>query len=238
MTTSAERETRDLAQQLAEATATIDALLSGQIDAVVDPVTQAPVLLAKALEALRESEARYRNIVEATNEGVWLTDAEQKTTFMNRRMATMLGCEAETQRGRSALAFLDEEGRMKLAAQAQRPATHQVEVRFTRVDGTALWTLLGATPRFEHGVYAGFSALVMDITERKSAAQALAELSQRTERRERILTNTLSNISDFAYTYDRHGRFLFANQPLAVRTRSPAAASWPANRSECVCFAM
>jgi PAS domain S-box-containing protein len=214
MNATEERQTRDLVQQLAEAKATIDALLSGQIDAVVDVKNGAPVLLAKALQALRESEARYRNIVETTNEGVWLIDAEHKTTFMNRRMATMLGCEAGTERGRSALEFLDEEGRATLAAQAQRPAAHAVEVRFTRVDGTALWTLLGATPLFDHGCYAGFSAVVMDVTERKIAAQALEEMSQRTARRERILTSTLSYISDFAYTYDRDGRFLFVNQPL------------------------
>jgi len=36
MNVSEERHTRDLAQQLAESNATIDALLSGQIDAVVD----------------------------------------------------------------------------------------------------------------------------------------------------------------------------------------------------------
>ena len=54
----------------------------------------------------------------------------------------------------------------------------------------------------------------VDITGQKMAVEALAELSRRTERRERILTSTLSFISDFAYIYDRDGRFLFVNQPL------------------------
>ena len=68
---------------------------------------------------------------------------------------------------------------------------------------------------FEHaGRYNGTLAMVKDVTERKVAEQALEELSQRTARRERILTTTLSTISDFAYTYDRDGRFLFVNQPL------------------------
>ncbi len=34
------------------------------------------------------------------------------------------------------------------------------------------------------------------------------------ERRERLLNATLSSISDFAFTFDREGRFLFANQAL------------------------
>src|SRR5688572_3252820 len=57
-------------------------------------------------------------------------------------------------------------------------------------------------------------AINTDITAQKVAVEALAELSRRTERRERILTSTLSYITDFAYIYDRDGRFLFANRPL------------------------
>ena len=53
-----------------------------------------------------------------------------------------------------------------------------------------------------------------DITERKEASDVLAELSARTNRRERMLSTLLSSISDFAYIYGRDGRLLFANQPV------------------------
>jgi two-component system sensor histidine kinase/response regulator len=208
------RHTEDLAQELSEARATIDALLSGQIDAVIDK-SGTPVLLANALEALRESEARYRYIVETTNEGVWLLDAEHKTTFMNRRMAQMLGCEPDMGIGRSPFEFLDEDDRTSVASHTERPGAFQVEVRYVRADGTSVWALVDQTPVFDHaGRCNGSLAMVKDITERKLESEALAELSQRTARRERILTTTLSTISDFAYTYDRDGRFLFVNQPL------------------------
>src|SRR5437016_10276635 len=39
---------------------------------------------------LRESEAQYRRLLETTNEGVWVLDAELKTTCVNRRLAEML----------------------------------------------------------------------------------------------------------------------------------------------------
>ncbi len=61
---------QDLTQRLAQAEATIEALLSGQIDAVIDSKSHTPVLLAKAQEALRESEEQYRQIVEATSDGI------------------------------------------------------------------------------------------------------------------------------------------------------------------------
>ena len=60
MNPTEERHTHDLVHQLAEAKATIAALLSGQIDAVVDAGNGTPVLLANAQAALRESEARFR----------------------------------------------------------------------------------------------------------------------------------------------------------------------------------
>ena len=53
-----------------------------------------------------------------------------------------------------------------------------------------------------------------NITERKHAADQLAELSARTDLRERMLSTLLSSISDCAYIYGRDGRLLFANQPM------------------------
>src|SRR5215210_7341212 len=101
-----EVRTEDLVQRLAEAEATIAALLEGQIDAVVDSKSRSPVLLSKAQEALRQSEERYRRIVETTREGVWMLDAAHKTTFMNQRMAEMLGCGLNEALGMSPLQFL------------------------------------------------------------------------------------------------------------------------------------
>jgi two-component system, chemotaxis family, CheB/CheR fusion protein len=55
---------------------------------------------------------------------------------------------------------------------------------------------------------------IEDITERKQAEDSLRELSSRNEQQSRIFDTTLSSIADFAYTFDRDGRFLYINQPL------------------------
>jgi two-component system sensor histidine kinase/response regulator len=215
MIVSAAGDTWDLAYRLAEAEATIAALLAGQIDGAAGSTSTTPVLLVKAQEALRTSEECYRRIVETTNEGVWVIDAHNKTTFMNRRMAQMLGCEADMGIGRTPFDFLDEAGKAGLALANKRPQMQQVEVRYIRADGTSVWALLEVTPFFDSaGRYDGSLAMAMEITDRKRTEQALEELSKRSQRRERILMTTLSSICDFAYIYDRAGRFLFANQPL------------------------
>jgi PAS domain-containing protein len=82
---------RGLTQRLAEAEATIEALLSGQVDAVVDSRSMTPVLLTKAQDDLRASEERYRRIVETATEGIWAVDENSATTFVNGQMARMVG---------------------------------------------------------------------------------------------------------------------------------------------------
>ncbi len=90
---------RELRQRLAEAQATIKALLSGQIDAMVDSASETPVLLSKAQQALRQSEEQYRQIVEATSDGIIKLDLGDHITFINGRLGEMLGCEANTMLG-------------------------------------------------------------------------------------------------------------------------------------------
>jgi two-component system cell cycle sensor histidine kinase/response regulator CckA len=174
MTAPNAQRTQDLARRLTEAEAIIEALLSGEIDAVVDSETKTPVLLAKAQEALRTSEERYRRIVETTNEGVWLIDGANKTTFMNRQMAHMLGCEPESCLGRSPFEFLGEAGRVTLASYLRSGDAGQVELEFMRADGKSGWGLLEMTPEFDvAGQYLGSLAMVMDITARKHVEAAL-----------------------------------------------------------------
>src|SRR5678810_333190 len=57
----------------------------------------------QAQEALRESEATFRRIVELAREGIWFVDAKGDTTFVNQRMADLLGRTTEELLGTHAL---------------------------------------------------------------------------------------------------------------------------------------
>ncbi|MEY2536332.1 MAG: two-component system, chemotaxis family, CheB/CheR fusion protein [Verrucomicrobiota bacterium] len=54
-----------------------------------------------------------------------------------------------------------------------------------------------------------------DITRRKTIEMELEQAAAALERQTRIFDMTLSSIADFAYIFDKEGRFVFANQPLA-----------------------
>ncbi len=132
--------------------------------------------------ALRESQERYRRIVELSHEGVWTMDADCATSLVNPRMAAMLGCTPSSMVGRCVTDFLfpedldDHEARM---VERRSGLRGQYERRFRRVDGGELWAEVSAVPVWgPSGEYQGSFSMVRDITERKRAAAERARLEQ------------------------------------------------------------
>ena len=125
----------------------------------------------QAEEALRESEKKYRQIVETAGEGVWVIDAEGRTTFANQKMAEMLGYSVAELLGASLFSFLDEAGKVIAAANLERRrrgSPEQHAVKFRRKDGTDLWGLFETNPILDrNGRYAGALAMITDITARQ-----------------------------------------------------------------------
>lgn len=140
----------------------------------------------------KQAEEKYRRIVETAGEGIWLIDAESRTTFVNQRMAEMLGYSVEEMLGRSLFDFMDEEGRTIAEANVERRRQgigEQHDFKFRRKDGSEVWTLVSARPFLDdQGRYGGALGMITDITERQRAEQALRE----SEARLRLL-NTLSS---------------------------------------------
>ncbi len=136
----------------------------------------------RAEEASRASEARYRTIVETAQEGVWEIDAQGKTTFVNQKMADMLGYRVEEMVGVSLLEFMDEEGRATALRNLERRRlgiAEQHEFKFLCKNGDAIWTLLSTAPMMNsHGEYSGAFAMVTDITERVEAQARLQHMAQ------------------------------------------------------------
>ncbi|MBD2127764.1 PAS domain S-box protein [Microcoleus sp. ZQ-A2] len=134
-------------------------------------------------KALRESEARYRSIVETATEGVWIFDADSQTTFANSRMLQMLGYTMEEMLGRSLFDFMDEESRAIASAYIERRRQgiqERHDFKFRRKDGSDLWALVSATPILDStGQFVGVLRMITDISDRKRVEKALRESEQR-----------------------------------------------------------
>jgi len=132
--------------------------------------------------ALRNSENRYRTIVETAQEGIWQIDADSNTTFVNQKMAEMLGYTVEEMQDRSLFDFMDEEGRGITARNVERRRqgiAEQHEFKFLRKTGDAVWALLSTSPQFDSaGAYAGAFAMVTDISDRKQSQEQLQHMAQ------------------------------------------------------------
>ena len=122
-------------------------------------------------EKLRESEEKYRKIVETANEGICVTDAETIITYINDRMAEMLGYSHEEMIGRLGTDFVDEKdnaiAKLNLEKRVQGiDDTH--EFKYIRKDGSHLWALVSSKSLFdEDGKFTGSLNMLTDITERK-----------------------------------------------------------------------
>jgi PAS domain S-box-containing protein len=137
----------------------------------------------QAEDAVRETEKRYRRIVETTNEGVWLLDSKFHTSYVNRQMASMLGYQPEEMLGRSVLDSYfpeDVEGKEQLLKRRLQGVREQLEERLRHRDGSELWVRMAAIPVFkDNGEFDGALAMVSDITERKRAEEALRASEER-----------------------------------------------------------
>ncbi len=132
--------------------------------------------------ALRESERQYRWIISASDEGIWILNKRFYTSYVNNRLADMLGHQAEDMIGHRVEDFLlpedwkDHKRRMK---NRKSGMSERYERRFQCKDGHVLWAIISATPIIdENGSFQGSFAMFTDITDRKQAEETLAEREQ------------------------------------------------------------
>lgn len=149
--------------------------------------------------ALRLSEESYRMIVDTAHEGVWLIDADARTTFANARMQEMLGYDAEEMLGRRFFEFVDADSREAAKDHFARRRAGQSEtyaMHFRRSDGEEIWLLIAGSPFHDAaGQFTGALAMITDITERKRYEEGLIEAKEKAEELSRLKSTLLTNMS-------------------------------------------
>ncbi|WP_049559640.1 PAS domain S-box protein [Limnoraphis robusta] len=134
-------------------------------------------------QALRESEERYRRLIETSIEGVWMIDTANRTTFVNPQMAIMLGYPVEEMIGKSIFEFIDQDNWQMAVTNVERRRlgiSEQHDLKFRHSSGESLWTSVSTAPIFDtSGKYVGAFAWVTDISKRKQIEEALRESEER-----------------------------------------------------------
>ena len=132
---------------------------------------------------LKESEEKYRNIVEIANEGIMIADTTGRINFLNAKMAQMLGYSIEELLGINAESLVDKDdyelGLQKIENR-RKGIQESYEIKYIRKSGEGLWCLISATPMYDYGgKHIGNMTMQTDITERKKSNDALQESESR-----------------------------------------------------------
>ncbi len=134
-------------------------------------------------EALRESEKKYRQIVDTANEGILAVNEDLRITLVNRQTQKMTGYIEEEMIGRTLVDFIYHEDRQEYERRTQhriQGKAQQYELRLRKKDGSILWVIVSASPIFDaRNRFRGSIALFTDITERKTIEEEIRESEER-----------------------------------------------------------
>jgi diguanylate cyclase (GGDEF)-like protein/PAS domain S-box-containing protein len=165
----------------------------------------------KVREALAEREKRFRDVLEASGEYVWETDAAWHYTFLSERVEAVLGYVRHEMIGRTPREFmpLDEAQAMDpwLAQRAAHGEAFRDHVhRSLTKSGRVIWQSVTGVPVFNAaGKLTGYRGTGADITARKQAEDRIQYLATR---------DSLTGLPNRVLLADR------ANQAILAAARS------------------
>jgi two-component system cell cycle sensor histidine kinase/response regulator CckA len=165
----------------------------------------------RAQEALRQSEERFRSLVETSHDWVWQVDENFIYTYASPRVRDLLGYEPEEVLGKTPFDFMpvDEAARLAAAASQTRdrrePFVALENVNLHK-SGRRVILETSGVPFFDaSGQFRGYRGIDRDITNRKAAEEALREHEAFISRMMDLLPSRLAYI-------DQEHRYRFVNR--------------------------
>jgi PAS domain S-box-containing protein len=137
----------------------------------------------RAEEALRQSEEKFRNLIENSNDVISLVDADMTTRFVSPSLKRVMGYDSDDREGKSFMELIHPEDRPIVVNRFrefanQFGATARIEVRALHQDGTYRYVDAIATNLLQHPTMRGIIFNYRDVTERKKAEQALLKFER------------------------------------------------------------
>lgn len=127
---------------------------------------------SKTVEQLKESEEKYRTLVETMNEGVMTVDCDDVIQFVNKKYCELTGYSQEELIGQKANDLLLEKSfypKMEEIIELRKNKTSsQYEVPIVHKSGSIKWMLVSGTPLYDkNGEVIGSIGIHTDINERR-----------------------------------------------------------------------
>jgi PAS domain S-box-containing protein len=137
----------------------------------------------KAVLALKESENKYRLIIENQGEGIGLVDTEERFVYVNPAAERIFGVKPGALVNRNLMEFLAPEYVQAVLDETRKRsrAEHSsYEVEILTPDKVTRVILVTASPQFdEQGLFLGTFGVFRDLSERKKVEKSLKESEER-----------------------------------------------------------
>jgi PAS domain S-box-containing protein len=166
-------------------------------------------VLARDVSALRKNEARFTELFESLQEGIYITTPEGTILEVNPALVRMLGYDSKEELLKRQVSeiFVDLEDRKSVLEQIDRqPMMHGREITLIRKDGTSIVCLnTAAAVRDNSGRVVRYQGALMDITERR-------EMERRLHQQQEFARRLVDSFPDLILVLDSDSHYTFTSQ--------------------------
>jgi diguanylate cyclase (GGDEF)-like protein/PAS domain S-box-containing protein len=194
-----------------------DFLAKNHVDAHWLPRALQYVIERKATRAeLRNSEARFRAMSDASPLGIFVSDTDGSCVYTNAAYHEISGLTLEQTLGTNWSTAIHPDDRQRVLAEwriaARSQAPFQTEFRFQQADDSVVWTRVNSAAMRDGKISLGLVQTVEDISERKAAEFVLRAAEEALFAEKERAQVTLNSIGDAVLSTDAAGRVTYLNQ--------------------------
>jgi PAS domain S-box-containing protein len=167
----------------------------------------------QAEEALKDSEEKFRSLVESTSDWIWEINRDGVYTYASPKVKELLGYEPEEVIGKTPFDFMPAEEAKRVANKFKdtiknnKPIEKLENINLHK-DGHLVILETSGVPVFDgNGHLRGYRGVDRDITERKQAEEALQQSQERYQ-------NLVENINDVIFEVDTEGNITYISPAI------------------------
>lgn len=173
-------------------------------------IIEKETLRKKAVQAVSESEQRYNTLAEVSPVGIFRTDADGNTTYVNSKWCQISGVSFEEAMGEGWIKAVHDDDREELINNWKKSTAlkevNNSEFRFLRSDNTITWVMGQAIPeKNSKNEIVGYIGTATDITERKISEDIILKEKQLSE-------TVINNLPGIFYLYEKSGKLVKWNK--------------------------